>query len=155
MAKSHHTTAYWMCGSACTVVNCGAWQHCHQYVYVHTTCHGSLYMAHTMHIRVHMSIHVVVRGVVRSQSLCMFLIRILLKFCLTNSASYEIYLAHKVYYITSFPKCSTLHNSLGHFVFWNLSFIYTTSYFTILLYRCTVHSDICRVHSPTNALLLI
>ena len=22
-------------------------------------------------------------------------------------------------------------------------------------YRCTVHSDICRVHSPTNALLLI
>ena len=24
-----------------------------------------------------------------------------------------------------------------------------------LFYRCTVHSDICRVHSPTNALLLI
>jgi hypothetical protein len=22
-------------------------------------------------------------------------------------------------------------------------------------YHCTVHSDICRVHSPTNALLLI
>ena len=22
-------------------------------------------------------------------------------------------------------------------------------------YRCTVHSDVCRFHSPTNALLLI
>jgi len=25
----------------------------------------------------------------------------------------------------------------------------------IIFYRCAVHSDICRGHSPTNALLLI
>jgi len=68
----------WFCmGVLCTVVNCGAWQHCHQYVYVHTTCHGTLYMAHSVHIRVRVSNHVVVRGLVRSQSLCMFLISIL------------------------------------------------------------------------------
>lgn len=108
----------WFCMYVpCTMVNCGAWQLCHQYVYVHTTCHGTLYMAHSVHVWVHVSIHVVVRGMVKSRSLCMFLIRILLKFNSRHSASYVIYLAHKVFHITSFPTYSTLHTSPGHVVF--------------------------------------
>ena len=94
----------WFCMCMpCTVINCGAWLHCHQYVYVHTICHGTLYMAHSMHIWVHVSIHVVVRGMVRSQSFCMLMNRILLECNLTHSASYVIYLAHNVFHITSFP----------------------------------------------------
>jgi hypothetical protein len=129
--KSSYLLNVWFCMCVpCTVVKCGAWQHCHQYVYVHTTCHGTLYMAHSMHSGVHVLIHVVVRGMVRSQTLCMFSIRILLKFNLTHSASYVMYLAHKVFHITSFPTCSALHSSPGHVVFWNSSFIYITPYFT-------------------------
>jgi len=64
--------------------------------------------------------------------------------------------------LTQFTTCETdtiLNINLAGCLQYNTMLLYFIMWVTQLniwnFYRCTVHSDICRVHSPTNALLLI